>query len=179
MKRVKEERSFVRWTGNRCCQYQVWAVDPHRPRHDSKCHRNNNPRTDGERRYLIEHNIIRSRFVTSLGKIGNAKEAREAVSKLINMRVSPISNALDYEAFLTEFNGDLESDPLRDLLLFPRDDIQLVKPCQEELDAVEKVSSYFASSSGWQLTRDSLQFFTLPCSLIKFNYERFFGDCEK
>jgi hypothetical protein len=48
------------------------------------------------------------RFVKSLGAIGNAKEAREAVSKLINMRVPPIANAIDYEAFLTEFSGDFE-----------------------------------------------------------------------
>jgi hypothetical protein len=43
----------------------------------------------------------------------------------------------------------------------------------------EKVASYFASSTSLQITRDSLQYFTSPCSLIKLNYERFFGDCEK
>ncbi|KAI6205131.1 hypothetical protein M3Y94_00757800 [Aphelenchoides besseyi] len=119
------------------------------------------------------------RFAAAIGKVGYAKEAREAVSKLINMRVPPISEPLDYESFITEFNAELESDALRELLLFPRDDIALCKPCKNELDAVEKVAKYYEGITHWGFARDALQYFTSPSCLIKFNYENYFGDCEK
>lgn len=60
------------------------------------------------------------------------------MSKLINMRVPPLSNALDYEAFITEFGGALENDNLRDLLLFPRDDVAV----KIEIDVLIPITSF-------------------------------------
>ncbi|KAI6222962.1 Dedicator of cytokinesis protein 9 [Aphelenchoides fujianensis] len=44
---------------------------------------------------------------------------------------------------------------------------------------MEKVAKYFDGECTWGLARDSLEYFTSPTCLIKFNYENYFGDCEK
>ncbi|CAD5231301.1 unnamed protein product [Bursaphelenchus okinawaensis] len=127
----------------------------------------------------LQTQLRNRKFTAALGRVGYAKEARDAVAKLINRRAPPLAPPLDFEGFVTEFNAELETDTLRDLVIFPRDDIMLYKPCNYELSEVQRVANYYKEVTDWGIVKEALQHFSNPCSVIKFNYEGFFGDCEK
>ncbi|KAI6207973.1 hypothetical protein M3Y96_00065300 [Aphelenchoides besseyi] len=95
------------------------------------------------------------------------------------MRTSPISVPIDYESFANEFNSELKKDVHHAILLFPRNDVSLCKTCSNELNAIQKVANYYNSPITWAFARNALDHFTSPVCLIRFNYESYFGDCER
>lgn len=70
------------------------------------------------------------RFTSAVGKPGQARETREAVSKAMNsvnpVRLPPIATPMDYEKFVSDKSAQLDNDRDRELLLFLRDDISVV-----------------------------------------------------
>ncbi|CAI4230988.1 unnamed protein product [Auanema sp. JU1783] len=123
------------------------------------------------------------KFTAAVGKPGVAREAREAVRNAISTqnptRTSPISEPLDYEKFVSERTIQLENDPQREILLFPRDDVQetLVEPDQSTV--ISPISPEDASNAKWLLTKEAVKLYTSPYKTITFNYNKFVGDYNK
>uniref|UniRef100_A0A915CX34 Dedicator of cytokinesis C/D N-terminal domain-containing protein n=2 Tax=Ditylenchus dipsaci TaxID=166011 RepID=A0A915CX34_9BILA len=132
---------------------------------------------------FLRHFLTVDRFTSAVGKPGQARETREAVSKALNatnpVRASPISTPMDYEKFVVEKSAQLEHDRDRDLLLFLRDDISESYSQPQERTAVPTVSPAHLKEAQWLLTLDALKHYSSPHSIIAFNYAKFCGDFKK
>jgi len=100
---------------------------------------------------------------------------------------------MDYEKFVGEKSAQLEHDKDRDLLLFLRDDISVARLKQilsnimlhreikssqirrKERTAVPSVRACDLKEAKWLLTKECLQHYSSPNTLINFNYANFGG----
>ncbi|KAK0390436.1 hypothetical protein QR680_019352 [Steinernema hermaphroditum] len=117
------------------------------------------------------------KFTAAVGRPGQARETREAVRHVISnvnpARKSPIAPPLEYEKFITDKSAQLENDPQRELLLFPRDDLTEVTVGDEPTFSVVK-----PEDASWLLTQECLRHYSDCCKSIRFNYAKFAGDYE-
>ncbi|CAD6184343.1 unnamed protein product [Caenorhabditis auriculariae] len=120
------------------------------------------------------------KFTAGVGRPGLAREAREAVRTVLvtqnPLRKPPLSYPVDYEKFITERSIQLENDPQREIILFPRDDIEVTSSSQDQSTATPMVHEADISRSKWLLTREALRFFICSHRSIIFNYSKFSGD---
>lgn len=104
-------------------------------------------------------------------------------------RKSPIATPIDYEQFISKNIAILENDSLRDLLLFPRDDITVEifdihhPSCtlQETVTAAATdeqtcMIPSLTQSAEWLLTRDAINLYSSPHHILTFNYSQYAGD---
>lgn len=99
---------------------------------------------------------------------------------------------MDYEKFISEKSAQLEHDKDRDLLLFLRDDVSVerlnsvsskmshreIKSShvqRKERTAVPSVRACDLKEAKWLLTKECLQHYSSPNTLINFNYANFSG----
>ncbi|CAP25082.2 Protein CBG04359 [Caenorhabditis briggsae] len=128
------------------------------------------------------------KFTAGVGRPGLAREARDAVRAALvaqnPLRKAPISEPVDYEKFVNERSIQLENDPQREIVLCPRDDIEVTENCenlessiQQECEtAIPMVKPSDIKQAKWLLTREALRFYTQPHRSITFNYANFSGD---
>ncbi|CAJ0943627.1 unnamed protein product, partial [Mesorhabditis belari] len=121
-------------------------------------------------------------FTAGVGRPGLAREAREAVQKVIStanpIRKPPISAPIDYEKFVREKSIFLENDPQRELVLFPRDDIeQTTREVIPKTDVPSAVESDIERAR-WLLTKEALRIYSAPYNVLRLNYSRFSGDYD-
>uniref|UniRef100_A0A183BTB9 PH domain-containing protein n=1 Tax=Globodera pallida TaxID=36090 RepID=A0A183BTB9_GLOPA len=123
------------------------------------------------------------RFTSAVGKPGQARETREAISKVLSStnpsRSPPIAEPLDYEHFVGENSALLEHDKDRDLLLFLRDDISGVEVWPRERTAVPSVRQRDIDEAQWLLAMDAIRHYSSPYTVIQFNYSRFCGELKR
>uniref|UniRef100_A0A1I7XZF1 Dedicator of cytokinesis protein 9 n=1 Tax=Steinernema glaseri TaxID=37863 RepID=A0A1I7XZF1_9BILA len=121
------------------------------------------------------------KFTASVGRPGQARETREAVRNVMSnvnpARKSPIAPPLEYEKFITDKSAQLENDPQRELLLFPRDDLTEVV-VEDDSSIPPSQSGIKAEDASWLLTRECLQHYCNPSRTIRFNYAKFSGDYD-
>ncbi|GMR32743.1 hypothetical protein PMAYCL1PPCAC_02938, partial [Pristionchus mayeri] len=122
------------------------------------------------------------KFTAGVGRPGLAREAREAARNVISTqnptRKAPVSQPLDYERFLVEKSVNIDNDPQRELLIFPRDDIEETTINIDQPTAIPAVHSTDLREANWLLTRDSLQMYSNPQKSVVFNYSKFSGDYD-
>uniref|UniRef100_A0A1I7T4N4 PH domain-containing protein n=1 Tax=Caenorhabditis tropicalis TaxID=1561998 RepID=A0A1I7T4N4_9PELO len=120
------------------------------------------------------------KFTAGVGRPGLAREARDAVLAALvaqnPLRKAPISEPVDYEKFINERSIQLENDAQREIVLFPRDDIEECSTQVECETAIPMVKSSDIKQAKWLLTREALRFYTTPQRSIVFNYAKFSGD---
>uniref|UniRef100_A0A8R1HXF8 Uncharacterized protein n=1 Tax=Caenorhabditis japonica TaxID=281687 RepID=A0A8R1HXF8_CAEJA len=120
------------------------------------------------------------KFTAAVGRPGLAREARDAVRAALvaqnPLRKAPISAPVDYEKFINERSIQLENDAQREIVLFPRDDIEETSMHQESETVVPMVKPGDIKHAKWLLTREALRFYTAPARSITFNYAKFSGD---
>ncbi|CAK5095708.1 unnamed protein product [Meloidogyne enterolobii] len=125
------------------------------------------------------------KFTSSVSKPGQARETREAISRVLNaananpFRPPPISEPIDYEKFITEKSAQLENDRDRDMLLFFRDDVSGSEIYPRERTAVPSIKTRLIEEANWLLAKDALKFYCSPYIVINFNYLKFAGDFKK
>uniref|UniRef100_A0A158QXE6 Zizimin ortholog (inferred by orthology to a D. melanogaster protein) n=1 Tax=Nippostrongylus brasiliensis TaxID=27835 RepID=A0A158QXE6_NIPBR len=122
------------------------------------------------------------KFTAGVGRPGLAREAREAVRSVISAhstsrRVTAV-DPLDYEKFVSEKSVLLENDPQRELLMFPRDDVEEVVQTAESATVLPMSHQKEIADTNWLLTRDVLESLTSPRRSISFNYTKFAGDYD-
>ncbi|CAI5439846.1 unnamed protein product [Caenorhabditis angaria] len=120
------------------------------------------------------------KFTAGVGRPGLAREAREAVRNVLiaqnPLRKAPISEPVDYEKFINERSIQLENDAQREIVLFPRDDIEEVQTGQEDETSIPMIKNNDIIHAKWLLTREALRFYTSPYTSINFNYSKYSGD---
>ncbi|EFO84240.1 hypothetical protein CRE_15603 [Caenorhabditis remanei] len=120
------------------------------------------------------------KFTAGVGRPGLAREARDAVRAALvaqnPLRKAPISEPVDYEKFINERSIQLENDAQREIVLFPRDDIEECSSVQECETAIPMVKPSDIKQAKWLLTREALRFYTTSQRSIVFNYSKFSGD---
>ncbi|KAL3112883.1 hypothetical protein niasHT_015589 [Heterodera trifolii] len=116
------------------------------------------------------------KFTSAVGKLGKARETREAISKVLScanpLRSAPIAEPIDYEHFVGEHSAQLEHDKDRDMLLFLRDDISGVEIWPRERTAVPSVRHCDIDEANWLLAMDSLRHYSSPYHIYN-KYFRF------
>ncbi|VDP49002.1 unnamed protein product [Heligmosomoides polygyrus] len=122
------------------------------------------------------------KFTAGIGRPGQAREAREAVRNVISAQSSSrrvvAAEPLDYEKFVIEKAVLLENDPQRELLMFPRDDVEEVVEPKESSTVVPMVHPQDAEGLSWLLPRDFVNDIYSPKRSISFNYAKFGGDYD-
>ncbi|GMT03988.1 hypothetical protein PENTCL1PPCAC_26162, partial [Pristionchus entomophagus] len=122
------------------------------------------------------------KFTAGVGRPGLAREAREAARNVISTqnptRKAPVAQPLDYERFLVEKSVNIDNDPQRELLVFPRDDIEETTINIDQPTAVPAVQPTDLREANWLLTRDALQMYSNPQKSVVFNYSKFSGDYD-
>ncbi|KAE9413296.1 hypothetical protein Angca_009317, partial [Angiostrongylus cantonensis] len=120
------------------------------------------------------------KFTASVGRPGLAREVREAVRSVISAQNTSrrvfAAEPLDYEKFITEKATELENDPQRELLMFPRDDVEELVETVDGQTVLPMISEKDITESTWLLTRDAVRNFVKPKRTIIFNYAKFSGD---
>ncbi|KAJ1360537.1 hypothetical protein KIN20_019531 [Parelaphostrongylus tenuis] len=120
------------------------------------------------------------KFTASVGRPGLAREVREAVRSAISAqntsRRAFTADPLDYEKFVSENATLLENDPQRELLMFPRDDIEELVETVPSRTVIPMITEKDIAESTWSLTRDALRNYIRSKHSIVFNYAKFSGD---
>uniref|UniRef100_A0A5F8G6B3 Dedicator of cytokinesis 11 n=1 Tax=Monodelphis domestica TaxID=13616 RepID=A0A5F8G6B3_MONDO len=113
------------------------------------------------------------KFTKRLSKPGTAAELRQSVSEAVRSSVvlekAKVVEPLDYENVITQRKAQIYSDPLRDLLMFPMEDLSVMIARQRRTvestvpeDAEKKAQSLFVKeciktySSDWHVDSSSL-----------------------
>uniref|UniRef100_A0A8R1YPV2 Uncharacterized protein n=1 Tax=Pristionchus pacificus TaxID=54126 RepID=A0A8R1YPV2_PRIPA len=122
------------------------------------------------------------KFTAGVGRPGLAREAREAARNVISTqnptRKAPVAQPLDYERFLVEKSVNIDNDPQRELLVFPRDDIEETTINIDQPTAIPAVHPTDLRDANWLLTRDALLMYSNPQKSVVFNYSKFSGDYD-
>ncbi|XP_028923396.1 dedicator of cytokinesis protein 11 isoform X2 [Ornithorhynchus anatinus] len=130
------------------------------------------------------------KFTKRLSKPGTAAELRQSVSEAVRGSVilekTKVVEPLDYENVITQRKAQIYSDPLRDLLMFPMEDVSVSVICRQRRtvqstvpeDAEKKAQSLFVKeciktySSDWQVVNYKYEDFSsdfrmLPCKSLR------------
>uniref|UniRef100_A0A671GAU0 Dedicator of cytokinesis 11 n=1 Tax=Rhinolophus ferrumequinum TaxID=59479 RepID=A0A671GAU0_RHIFE len=113
------------------------------------------------------------KFTKRLSKPGTAAELRQSVSEAVRGSVvlekTKVVEPLDYENVISQRKTQIYSDPLRDLLMFPMEDIsrRTVQSTVPE-DAEKRAQSLFV--------KECIKTYSTDWHVINYKYEDFSGD---
>ncbi|XP_049622976.1 dedicator of cytokinesis protein 11 [Suncus etruscus] len=120
------------------------------------------------------------KFTKRLSKPGTAAELRQSVSEAVRGSVvlekTKIVEPLDYENVITQRKTQIYSDPLRDLLMFPMEDISIsvisrhrrTVPSTVPDDGEKKAQSLFV--------KECIKTYSTDWHVVNYKYEDFSGD---
>ncbi|XP_061455004.1 dedicator of cytokinesis protein 11 isoform X1 [Rhineura floridana] len=120
------------------------------------------------------------KFTKRLSKPGTAAELRQSVSEAV--RVSPalektkVVEPLDYENVISQRKAQIYSDPLRDLLMFPMEDVSVSVVSRQRRtvhstvpeDALKKAQSLFI--------QECIKAYSSDWHVVNYKYEDYSGD---
>ncbi|KAM4664608.1 dedicator of cytokinesis protein 11 [Discoglossus pictus] len=120
------------------------------------------------------------KFTKRLSKPGTAAELRQSVSEAVRGSVvlekARVVEPLDYETVISQRKAQIYSDPHRDLLMFPMEDVFIStvdrqwRTIQSSLpeDAVNKAKSLFV--------KECIKYYSSDWKVVNYKYEEYSGD---
>uniref|UniRef100_A0A670Z2V2 Dedicator of cytokinesis 11 n=1 Tax=Pseudonaja textilis TaxID=8673 RepID=A0A670Z2V2_PSETE len=116
------------------------------------------------------------KFTKRLSKPGTAAELRHSVSEAV--RSSPektkVSQPLDYENVISQRKAQIYSDPFRDLLMFPMEDLSVIHRQRRTVhssvpeDALKKAQSLFV--------QECIKAYSSDWHVVNYKYDEYSGD---
>uniref|UniRef100_A0A803TY51 Dedicator of cytokinesis 11 n=1 Tax=Anolis carolinensis TaxID=28377 RepID=A0A803TY51_ANOCA len=119
------------------------------------------------------------KFTKRLSKPGTAAELRQSVSEAVRggspgREKTKAIEPLDYENVISQRKAQIYSDPLRDLLMFPMEDVSVVRRQRRTVqstvpdDALKKAQSLFV--------RECIKSYSSDWHVVNYKYEDYSGD---
>uniref|UniRef100_A0A8C4WV33 Dedicator of cytokinesis 9 n=1 Tax=Eptatretus burgeri TaxID=7764 RepID=A0A8C4WV33_EPTBU len=119
------------------------------------------------------------RFTKALSKPGTAAELRQSVSEVVRNSVLAktwIVEPLDYENVIQQRRTQIHGDPLRDMLLFPHDDVSLSKVLRRRRTLFPSVPEDAGKEVQSLLVKECLKSYTCNWQVVDFRYSDYTGD---
>uniref|UniRef100_A0A673CDM6 Dedicator of cytokinesis 11 n=1 Tax=Sphaeramia orbicularis TaxID=375764 RepID=A0A673CDM6_9TELE len=118
------------------------------------------------------------KFTKRLSKPGTAAEVRQSVSEAVRTTVDlveqpKIIEPLDYEAVVFQRKAQIHSDPHRDLLLCPADDVSISRQRRTVVPSVPQNAEREARSL---FAKECIKMYNTDWHVINFKYEAYSGD---
>ncbi|XP_048389277.2 dedicator of cytokinesis protein 9 isoform X11 [Stegostoma tigrinum] len=120
------------------------------------------------------------RFTRGLSKPGTAAELRQSVSEVVRTSVFVAKpkdiEPIDYENVLLQKKAQIISDPLRDMLLFPNEDFQIVTVKHHGRTLFSTVPENARKEAHSLLVTECIKTYNSDWHLVQYKYEDYSGD---
>ncbi|CEF61886.1 Dedicator of cytokinesis C-terminal domain and DHR-1 domain and DHR-2 domain-containing protein [Strongyloides ratti] len=135
----------------------------------------------GKTGHLGNNNL--RKFTNSVGRVGQAKETREACTKAMSisnpLRKTFKPKPLDYESFVENNLAQLKNEKNSGIVLFPRDDINEGKTKCRLNDKCNGIENINMANINWLITKDCLRLYNSKGKIINFNYSHKYGEYDE
>ncbi|XP_062372385.1 dedicator of cytokinesis protein 11 [Sardina pilchardus] len=120
------------------------------------------------------------KFTKRLSKPGTAAELRQSVSEAVRTSViveqPKIIEPLDYETVVFQRKAQIHSDPHRDLLLCPPDDVSESQIARQRRTVVSSVPRNAEKEAQSLFARECIKMYNTDWQVISYKYEAYSGD---
>uniref|UniRef100_A0A3B3Z236 Dedicator of cytokinesis 11 n=1 Tax=Poecilia mexicana TaxID=48701 RepID=A0A3B3Z236_9TELE len=121
------------------------------------------------------------KFTKRLSKPGTAAEVRQSVSEAVRSTVDlveqpKIIEPLDYEAVVFQRKAQIHSDPHRDLLLCPADDVSESQISRQRRTVVPSVPQNAEQEARSLFAKECIKMYNTDWHAINYKYEAYSGD---
>lgn len=121
------------------------------------------------------------KFTKRLSKPGTAAEVRQSVSEAVRSTVDlveqpKIIEPLDYEAVVFQRKAQIHSDPHRDLLLCPVDDVSETQISRQRRTVVPSVPQNAEQEARSLFVKECIKMYNTDWHVINYKYEAYSGD---
>uniref|UniRef100_A0A8C1WNQ2 Dedicator of cytokinesis 11 n=1 Tax=Cyprinus carpio TaxID=7962 RepID=A0A8C1WNQ2_CYPCA len=120
------------------------------------------------------------KFTKRLSKPGTAAELRQSVSEAVRTSIAveqpKIIEPLDYENVVSQRKAQIHSDPQRDLLVWPPDDVSEAQIQRQRRTIVPSVPQNAENEAKSQFAKECIKMYNTNWHVINYNYEAFSGD---
>ncbi|KAG7240121.1 hypothetical protein INR49_027975 [Caranx melampygus] len=121
------------------------------------------------------------KFTKRLSKPGTAAEVRQSVSEAVRSTVDlveqpKIIEPLDYEAVVFQRKAQIHSDPHRDLLLCPVDDVSESQISRQRRTVVPSVPQNAEREARSLFAKECIKMYNTDWQVINYKYEAYSGD---
>uniref|UniRef100_A0A669CUV7 Dedicator of cytokinesis 11 n=1 Tax=Oreochromis niloticus TaxID=8128 RepID=A0A669CUV7_ORENI len=121
------------------------------------------------------------KFTKRLSKPGTAAEVRQSVSEAVRTTVDlveqpKIIEPLDYEAVVFQRKAQIHSDPYRDLLLCPVDDVSESQISRQRRTVVPSVPQNAEREARSLFAKECIRMYNTDWHVINYKYEAYSGD---
>ncbi|XP_056298511.1 dedicator of cytokinesis protein 11 isoform X2 [Pseudoliparis swirei] len=121
------------------------------------------------------------KFTKRLSKLGTAAEVRQSVSEAVKSSVDlveqpKIIEPLDYEAVVFQRKAQIHSDPHRDLLLCPVDDVSESQISRQRRTVVPSVPQNAEREARSLFAKECIKMYNTDWHVINYKYEAYSGD---
>ncbi|XP_077399654.1 dedicator of cytokinesis protein 11 isoform X2 [Vanacampus margaritifer] len=121
------------------------------------------------------------KFTKRLSKPGTAAEVRQSVSEAVRTSVDPVEQPkfiepLDYEAVVFQRKSQIHSDPQRDLLLCPVDDVSESQISRQRRTVVPSVPQNAEREARSLFAKKCINMYKTDWHVINYKYEAYSGD---
>ncbi|XP_027025359.1 dedicator of cytokinesis protein 11 isoform X1 [Tachysurus fulvidraco] len=119
------------------------------------------------------------KFTKRLSKPGTAAELRQSVSEAVRTSIAveqaKIIEPLDYENVVFQRKAQIHSDPQRDLLLWPADDVSALRIDRQRRTAVSSVPQNAEQEAKSLFATECIKMYNTDWYMISYNYEAYSG----
>uniref|UniRef100_A0A672SK38 Dedicator of cytokinesis protein 11-like n=1 Tax=Sinocyclocheilus grahami TaxID=75366 RepID=A0A672SK38_SINGR len=120
------------------------------------------------------------KFTKRLSKPGTAAELRQSVSEAVRTSIAveqpKIIEPLDYENVVFQRKAQIHSDPQRDLLLWPADDVSEAQIERQRRTIVPSVPQNAENEAKSLFAKECIKMYSTNWHVINYNYEAYSGD---
>uniref|UniRef100_A0A8C4LSW0 Dedicator of cytokinesis 11 n=1 Tax=Equus asinus TaxID=9793 RepID=A0A8C4LSW0_EQUAS len=120
------------------------------------------------------------KFTKRLSKPGTAAELRQSVSEAVRGSVvlekTKVVEPLDYENVITQRKTQIYSDPLRDLLMFPMEDISISVISRQRRTVQSTVPEDGEKRAQSLFVKECIKTYSTDWHVVNYKYEDFSGD---
>ncbi|KAM3857704.1 dedicator of cytokinesis protein 11 [Diretmus argenteus] len=120
------------------------------------------------------------KFTKRLSKLGTAAEVRQSVSEAVRTSVvveqPMIIEPLDYETVVFQRKAQIHSDPHRDLLLCPVDDVSQSQISRQRRTVVPSVPHNAEREARSLFAKECIKMYNTDWHVINYKYEAYSGD---
>ncbi|XP_026793122.3 dedicator of cytokinesis protein 11 isoform X1 [Pangasianodon hypophthalmus] len=119
------------------------------------------------------------KFTKRLSKPGTAAELRQSVSEAVRTSVAveqaKIIEPLDYENVVFQRKAQIHSDPQRDLLLWPADDVSELRIERQRRTTISSVPQNAEQEAKSLFATECIKMYNTEWHMISYNYEAYSG----
>ncbi|XP_007507834.1 dedicator of cytokinesis protein 11 isoform X2 [Monodelphis domestica] len=120
------------------------------------------------------------KFTKRLSKPGTAAELRQSVSEAVRSSVvlekAKVVEPLDYENVITQRKAQIYSDPLRDLLMFPMEDLSVSVIARQRRTVESTVPEDAEKKAQSLFVKECIKTYSSDWHVVNYKYEDFSGD---